>query len=269
VRRAASIDAYRAAPDGACVASRQWIFFTPHRDLTGYTVWGHATTDDFAALTLALDTLCVPGAYRRAFVIDFRLFAGPSPAVFQEAARYTIARHAELGRAISRLAIIHAGGIGGAIIAGFFKVVPAYCPVDTFLDPAEAMTWLGRRDDVAVLDEIDAYRVELAGVSALVREVRTYLDGAPLTTLAQTARRFRLSQRSLQRKLGESGTSFSDELSRARIRVAERLLADPERSVTSIAFDVGCASPQHFSTLFRKVTGETPSAWRSRLASEE
>ena len=30
----------------------------------------------------------------------------------------------------------------------------------------------------------------------------------------------------------------------------------------SAAYDVGCASPQHFSTLFRRAAGAAPSAWR-------
>jgi len=42
------------------------------------------------------------------------------------------------------------------------------------------------------------------------------------------------------------------------------LLADTDHKITSIAFEVGCASLQHFSTLFRKATGVAPSEWRAR-----
>jgi AraC-like DNA-binding protein len=70
--------------------------------------------------------------------------------------------------------------------------------------------------------------------------------------------------RSLQRDLVAARTSFQRELDGARVRIAKRLLADSESPLTEIAYDVGCASPQHFSTLFRRVTGVAPSTWRAR-----
>jgi AraC-like DNA-binding protein len=73
-----------------------------------------------------------------------------------------------------------------------------------------------------------------------------------------------VSERTLQRKLGELGTTFQHELSEARVRVAKRLLIDSEAPVTNIALDVGCASLQHFSALFRKHEGESPSTFRKR-----
>ncbi len=32
--------------------------------------------------------------------------------------------------------------------------------------------------------------------------------------------------------------------------------------LTAVAVEVGCASLQHFSSLFRKLVGESPSTWR-------
>ena len=37
--------------------------------------------------------------------------------------------------------------------------------------------------------------------------------------------------------------------------------------ISNVALDVGCASPQHFASLFKKFVGETPTAWRKRMAS--
>ena len=42
------------------------------------------------------------------------------------------------------------------------------------------------------------------------------------------------------------------------------LLLESDAKLTSVAVEVGCASLQHFSSLFRKLTGESPSAWRAR-----
>ena len=40
-------------------------------------------------------------------------------------------------------------------------------------------------------------------------------------------------------------------------------MLETEENLTWIAFEVGCASPAHFSVLFRGVTGESPSRWRA------
>lgn len=68
----------------------------------------------------------------------------------------------------------------------------------------------------------------------------------------------------MQRNLGVANTTFQHELDAARIRLARRLLTESDSALTEIAYDIGCASPQHFSSLFRRVVGEAPSAWRAR-----
>ena len=66
----------------------------------------------------------------------------------------------------------------------------------------------------------------------------------------------------------DGGTSFQLELDAARVRLAKRLLVESDSSLTEIAYDVGCASPQHFSTLFRRVVGAPPSAWRAERVTD-
>ena len=266
VRRAATMGEFRAAPLGSCVTGRVWIFYSPHRDFTGYTVWGRPTGDDFARLAQALDTVRDAKTGPRAFLIDLKSMGVPDTAAFDAAVRYTIEHHESLGRAIVRLAIVRSEGIAGALIAGFFRVVPRYCPVEVFTDAAEAMRWLGRSEDLAVLEEVEAIRTELLGASSFIGDLGSYLDATPRATLTTAARRFGLSERSFQRRLGEMRTTFSNELMRARVRAGEKLLAESDLPVSTIAFEVGCASPQHFATLFRKLSGLTPSAWRHRKA---
>ena len=81
-------------------------------------------------------------------------------------------------------------------------------------------------------------------------------------SLARAAKSLGRAARSLQRDLTSDGTSFQAELDAARTRLAQRLLVESDSSLTEIAYDVGCASPQHFSTLFKRVTGQSPSAFR-------
>jgi len=99
--------------------------------------------------------------------------------------------------------------------------------------------------------------------SSLVR-LRGWLDGHVTdATLASAARAVARSRRSLQRDLHLAGTTFRAELLDARVRQAKRLLLHTETSLTEIAHDVGCASLQHFSIMFRTHTGEPPSQWRA------
>jgi AraC-like DNA-binding protein len=105
-----------------------------------------------------------------------------------------------------------------------------------------------------------------SGVDPLVGELRSWIEARlGAAALPAAARALRLSPRSLQRKLAESSTTFQRELDAARVRVAQRLLVSKDATLTEIAYDVGCASPQHFSALFRRVVGEAPSRWRSRV----
>ncbi|MEK6793144.1 MAG: AraC family transcriptional regulator [Spirochaetota bacterium] len=55
-----------------------------------------------------------------------------------------------------------------------------------------------------------------------------------------------------------------DYLIKLRVERAKALLAEPGRPVTDIALDLGFASSQHFTTMFRKMTGVTPSAYRAQ-----
>jgi AraC-like DNA-binding protein len=48
----------------------------------------------------------------------------------------------------------------------------------------------------------------------------------------------------------------------ARLRRAARLLADPERPVTEVAFEAGFGDLSHFVRTFRRATGVSPGRFR-------
>jgi AraC-like DNA-binding protein len=127
------------------------------------------------------------------------------------------------------------------------------------------MEWLGLSSGETLLAEADAMQAACCGVTPLLRDVRAQLDAAEReTSLARVARALSLSERSLQRRLAEHGTSLKKEIAGARVRKAQRLLAETDVPISQVAYDVGCASPSHFSRLFRSETGETPAQWRVR-----
>ena len=60
----------------------------------------------------------------------------------------------------------------------------------------------------------------------------------------------------------ETGMKFQDFLQEIRIAKATTLLESTNLNVSQIAYQVGFASPEHFSRVFRNATGESPSQYR-------
>ncbi|MBN8248513.1 MAG: helix-turn-helix domain-containing protein [Verrucomicrobia bacterium] len=66
-----------------------------------------------------------------------------------------------------------------------------------------------------------------------------------------------------------TGLKFTDYLSRVRIERAKNLLLNPNVRITEVAYEVGFQTLTHFNRVFRKVVGESPSAFRHRLPTRE
>ena len=62
-----------------------------------------------------------------------------------------------------------------------------------------------------------------------------------------------------------TGLTFTEYLSRARIEHVKKLLLNQKMRVSEIAFQTGFQSLTHFNRVFRKVTGQSPTDYRQRL----
>ena len=71
-----------------------------------------------------------------------------------------------------------------------------------------------------------------------------------------------MSLRSFQRKLSESGTSYSDVLQQVRHDMARHYLQSPNYQVLQVAYVLGFSDPSNFSRAFRRWTGLTPNQYR-------
>ena len=60
----------------------------------------------------------------------------------------------------------------------------------------------------------------------------------------------------------ETGLTFVDYLTNARIEAAKRLLSSTEKNITEIAYDVGFNNSNYFSSTFRKLVGTSPKEYR-------
>lgn len=79
------------------------------------------------------------------------------------------------------------------------------------------------------------------------------------------AQALHLSQRTLQRRLQEEGTSFQHLLDDTRRELAEQYLAQPGMTLLQTAYLLGFADPSNFYRAFRRWFDATPSEYRTRL----
>jgi AraC-like DNA-binding protein len=260
VRVAADVDDYRGDPIAAYLALPRALVFCARPTLWGFALWGAPNEGDLKRIIplLELELEATP----HASLVDVRRLEVADPRAFAVLTRYLRANFDAFRTQVTRLALVRPPGVLGATVAGFYQVEGAPYPVRVFDDLPAASAWVRDRELAGVLDRALA---DASSLSPLIMQLRQWLDGHLAdATLAKAARAVSRAARSLQRDLRDARSSFQDELDAARVRLAKRLLAETDSSLTEIAYDVGCASPQHFSTLFRRVVGSPPSAWRAK-----
>ncbi|MGQ0597509.1 helix-turn-helix domain-containing protein [Aquabacterium sp.] len=71
-----------------------------------------------------------------------------------------------------------------------------------------------------------------------------------------------LPVRTLQRRLKDGGTSFSNVQAKGRLFVSKDKLLDPNNSIDEIAEMLGFPDRRTFSIFFKRMTGQTPREWR-------
>jgi AraC-like DNA-binding protein/ligand-binding sensor protein len=62
-----------------------------------------------------------------------------------------------------------------------------------------------------------------------------------------------------------TGINFTDYLSRVRIEKSKNLLLNPNLRVSEIAFEVGFQSLTHFNRVFKRIMGQSPTAYRAKV----
>jgi len=262
VRACDSEELARGAVD-CFVTGRTFIHFCKSPNLWGIVIWGRPGKDDLAPLVRSLELELHAPAVPHGSIVDASRLSGIDSSAFELLDAYVRNHFDELGRAVTKLALIRPSGVEGAVVAGFFEVLPKPYAVSVFETLEAALDWLGSETRFAA--ELSEIYANVASASPLVTALGAFLEMNLVSpSVATAAKALGLSERTLQRRLQDSGTNFQDEVQNARMRVAERLLLDTDSPLTAIAFDVGYASLQRFSAMFRSVTGESPSAWRAR-----
>jgi AraC-like DNA-binding protein len=261
VRGARDAEDYAADPAGAYLALPRALVFCARPTLWGFAMWGRPGEPDVRRLVPMLELELAPDVGPHASLVDMRRLEAGDPRGFALLARYLRGNFLAFKTRVTRLALVRPAGVLGATVAGFFEVAGAPYPVRVFDSLPAAAAWLRAGEVARVLDDVLAAASDTAPV---LLDLRGWLDTHLETaTLSRAARAVSRAPRSLQRDLLASRTCFQRELDAARVRLARRLLSDSDAPLTEIAYDVGCASPQHFSKLFRRVMGKSPSKWRA------
>lgn len=106
----------------------------------------------------------------------------------------------------------------------------------------------------------------LEGTADRVRRLLADALGEGETTLRAMARRLKMSQRSLQRRLADEGVTFDALLDELRRDLALRYLSDQRVAIAEVAYLLGYSEPSPFHRAFKRWTGATPSEVRRRAA---
>jgi len=127
--------------------------------------------------------------------------------------------------------------------------------------------------DASLVEVLDAYlERDLEALDAnegflarLHDAIRAHLvDGE--SSIAAVARDLGLGERTLQRRLSDADTTYTDELDFLRREIAQRLLARPDVTIEGVALVLGYGEVSSFHRAFRRWTGTTPGRFRRSVA---
>ena len=108
--------------------------------------------------------------------------------------------------------------------------------------------------------------IAAARLQAIMTTISTHLGDGDLS-VAEIARRHRVTPRYVHKLFENEGLTFSSFILGQRLSRVHRLLSDPhlaDRSISSMAFDVGFGDLSYFNRTFRQRYAATPTEIRQR-----
>jgi AraC-like DNA-binding protein len=258
-----ALEIAKGLDQGYC-AQRTWLYAVLSTEVHAYAIWGVPDEDDLQGLLNLWDS-SFDTMPQHAILADLRGLEVVNPRAFMIFADYFRTRALQLRAMVRDSCVLVSASLAGTVAAGFFGIMPAPFPVSTTMELEQARSRLGIAPaDLVAYEQV---RSSVQGSNNVAASVRSILEEDLLAPQALgVAKRLGLSERSMQRKLSDLGTSFSEELGVARIERAKTLLEQTGDSITQIAFAVGFSSLEQFSRSFRARIGSTPSAYRDSHA---
>lgn len=116
---------------------------------------------------------------------------------------------------------------------------------------------------VAVLDILSAQLSELPKLAYLVHQIVAHNPDLGTLKATDVARELQISRRTLVRRLGAAGTTFTAQKADWRRQLALKLVVEPNVPLPKIAKTLGFSHVQGFHRAFKRWTGQTPIEYRS------
>jgi AraC-like DNA-binding protein len=269
MQREHDFEVFLQSPSEKYFVANKFVAWHPVPELCGSSSWDCHGRDDIQMLCRVMDAFTRPGRGKHRSLIDASQCTSTSPITFEDILRYWAEKRLRLDAAVSSMAVVRPPGFSGAILTGLCSMIRSSYPLRVFDDVRAALDWLG-------FDPSSELAADLCALgrndrSPLVTRARALLVEASGTlSLAETARRLGMSERTFQRRLTEAGSSFQVEQHTAKLTRAQSLMVTTRLNLTAIALELRFASLQHFSAWFRSAVGQPPSAWlRDRLRENE
>jgi AraC-like DNA-binding protein len=120
---------------------------------------------------------------------------------------------------------------------------------------------LARHHDAIALQYMS--QIERDNLQGRVRDVLTQHLARGEPSQEEVAELLNMSARTLQRKLGDGGTTYKEILDETRRVLALAYLSAPRHSVSDVTYLLGFSAGSSFTRAFRRWTGQSPSDWRA------
>lgn len=114
-----------------------------------------------------------------------------------------------------------------------------------------------------VLDQSVDERQPRNSITEMVKWIMKRSLPGGRSNIQTVAGELRMSNRTLQRRLHDEGTSFKHLLTQVRQEQAREYLADPSLDISEVAFLIGYEDQNSFYRAFRLWEDDTPSNWRT------
>jgi AraC-like DNA-binding protein len=252
---------FAGAPAQRFFAGRSFCFWQDGTRAFGTVMWGRPLEADIEAMIPFFEIGIDARFSGHASFVDCRAIESIDVRAFGKLLSYLVRRRHAWGPHVGRQAILHPDGFVGAMVAGALHVARPPYPFACFHgDGADAFAWCGVPDLHAAVEAVRAARIHRPEIT---RSLHAVLQERGLADVAEVARALGVSQRTLQRRLAEAGTTFREERDRYLTLEIERLLHGTELDLEAIAAEVGLSSASNLVAHFRATHGTTPGAWRS------
>jgi AraC-like DNA-binding protein len=265
LRAARSLAAFLDAPFDRSVTLPSLFAWQQGTARGGVCVFGALDRAAVCTLFRVLEMDAHPSALEHVSIADFRdvTYTDLSAmGLFLEMLRERMPRFAR--KVTKRLVLLPVGQVG-ILLGGLRFQLPSPYDIRLGTDLAPHLPWLGIDCGDPLLPWLDRQRSVASGETDLTRALRGAFEGGA-RTIGDCAKSLAYSERTLQRSLAASGTTFRDIRRRHALNKARLLLASSAMPLAEIAAACGFSTQQHFTTAFRTAFGNTPARFRAQSA---